>query len=101
MIELGDIFTPLVALIKEKIHSSGVCHADETTVQVLKEKGRKPENLSYMWVISSGKYDKPAVLFEYHAGRSAITAAKFLDGFKGKIMTDGYRAYSSVASKMS
>jgi len=99
MIELGDIFTPLVSLIKEKIHSSGVCHADETTVQVLKEKGRKPENLSYMWVISSGKYDKPAVLFEYHVRRSAKTAAKFLDGFKGKIVTDGYKAYASVAEQ--
>ena len=99
MIELGDIFTPLFALIKEKIHSSGVCHADETTVQVLKEKGRKLENLSYMWVISSGKYDKPAVLFEYHARRSAKTAAKFLDGFKGKIMTDGYNAFASVVEQ--
>ena len=99
MIELGDIFDPLVALIKEKIHASGVCHADETTVQVLKEKGRKPENLSYMWVISSGKYDTPAVLFEYHARRSAKTAAKFLDGFKGKMITDGYKAYASVAEQ--
>lgn len=99
MIELGDIFTPLVSLIKVKIHSSGVCHADETTVQVLKEKGRKPENLSYMWVISSRKYDKPAVLFEYHARRSAKTDAKFLDGFKGKMMTDGYQAYASVAAQ--
>jgi transposase len=99
MIELGDIFDPLVALIKERVHSSGVCHVDETTVQVLKEKGRKPENLSYMWVISSGKYDTPAVLFEYHARRSAKTAAKFLDGFKGKMITDGYKAYASVAEQ--
>jgi transposase len=93
------IVDPLVALIKEKMHSSGVCHVDETTVQVLKEKGRKPENLSYMWVISSGKYDTPAVLFEYHARRSAKTAAKFLDGFKGKMITDGYKAYASVAEQ--
>ena len=99
MIELGDIFTPLVSLIKAKIHLSGVCHADETTVQVLKEKGKKPESLSYMWVISSGKFDKPAVLFEYHARRSAKTAAKFLDGFKGKMITDGYKVYASVAEK--
>jgi hypothetical protein len=37
MIELGDIFTPLVELIKAKIFASGVCHADETTVPILEK----------------------------------------------------------------
>jgi transposase len=97
MIDIGGLLDPLVALIKQKIHASGMCHADETTVQVLKEKGRNPENLSYMWVASSGKFDMPAVLFEYHASRSAKTAANFLEGFKGRLMTDGYKGYSAFA----
>ena len=45
------------------------------------------------------RFNKPTVIFEYHARRSAKTAAKFLDGFKGKIMTDGYKAYASVAEQ--
>jgi transposase len=97
MIEIGDIFTPLVELIKSKIFASGVCHADETTVQVLKEKGRPADKRSYKWVVSSGKFDTPAVFFEYQAGRTAKVASEFLRGFQGRLMTDGYAAYSQFS----
>jgi transposase len=98
MIELGDIFTPLVELIKARIFASRVCHADETTVQVLKEKGRPADKKSYMWVVSSGKFDTPAVFFEYHAGRTSKIASEFLSGFQGRLMTDGYAGYSQFSN---
>jgi hypothetical protein len=43
-----------------------VIHCDETTVQVLKEAGKPPTSLSYMWALAAGSPERPVVLFDYH-----------------------------------
>ena len=40
-----------------------------------------------------------AVWYGLDPSRSADTAARFLEGFKGKLMTDGYVAYKTVAKR--
>lgn len=47
---------PITDALKEKLLARDILHVDETTVQVLKEDGKKPETKSYMWVYRSGDY---------------------------------------------
>jgi len=75
---------------------SGVIHADETTLQVLKELGRAAETKSYMWLYRSGSQGPPIVLYEYQQTRSGEHPKSFLAGFRGYLQTDGYAGYHSV-----
>jgi transposase len=71
-----------------------ILHADETTLQVLKEPGRSADTKSYMWVYLSGKDDgPPIILYEYQETRSGEHPRKFLSGFKGYLHADGYSGY--------
>jgi transposase len=71
-----------------------ILHADETTLQVLREPGRPAGTKSYMWAYLSGKYDgAPIILYEYQETRSGEHPRKFLSGFKGYLHADGYSGY--------
>jgi transposase len=72
---------------------------DETTVQVLKEKGRAPQSQSYMWVRRGGPPDQPAILFDYEPSRGGSVPARLLEGFQGILQTDGYEGYAGVAKR--
>lgn len=92
-----DWLIPLVDLMHEKLLQEKYLHADETTVQVLNEEGRKNTTDSYMWVYSTGKYCKyPIRIFEYQPGRSGKYPQKFLKGFNGYLHTDAYSGYNKV-----
>ena len=66
-----------------------VLHADETTVQVLKEKGKAPTTKSYMWLYCTGNDGRPPiVLYDYKTSRSGDNAKAFLEGFHGYLHTD-------------
>ncbi len=91
---------PLVDKLSEIQKSSGYIHADETTLQVLKEKNKKAQSRSYLWLQVSSKRH-PIVLMHYSATRSSKTAEKIFEGFRGYLQTDGYPGYNGVASKES
>ncbi|WP_051689268.1 IS66 family transposase [Butyrivibrio sp. AE2032] len=92
-----DFLSPLCNYFRRKLVSSRYAMADETPVQVLKEKGRRPESKSYMWVFRTGEYDKQQiVLFHYSETRAGDTAKEFLEGFHGYLMTDGYSGYNKL-----
>ena len=44
-------------------------HADETTVQVLKEPNREAKKKSRMWLFCAARCDVPVYIFEYHETR--------------------------------
>jgi hypothetical protein len=74
-----------------------VLHADETTLQVLRESGRAPQTKSCLWVYrTSGDVERPIVLSEYQPGRGAEYPIAFLDGFKGYLHTGGWEAYRKI-----
>lgn len=73
-----------------------VINADETTMQVLDEVGKKPTSKSYMWLYSSGIYGKGIFIYEYQPSRAKKHPQKFLKGFDGYLQTDGYPGYNSV-----
>jgi transposase len=97
MIKVSELLVPLTNLMHEKLLEGPFIQMDETTVQVLKEKDRKPTTKSYMWVQTRDGPDDKIVLFHYDPSRSAGVAKDLLGGFKGKILTDGYEAYGAVA----
>jgi transposase len=72
----------------------GLLHADETTVQVLREDMRPAQAKSYMWVYRTGSdAAHPLILYEYKPSRSHKCPERFLEGFEGYLQVDGYKAY--------
>lgn len=90
---------PIYRLLHEELIGHDVIHADETTVEVLKEPGRGASSNSYMWLYRTGEEsDKQIALFEYRQGRSGDFPKEFLSGFKGYLHTDGYSGYNKLVN---
>ena len=88
---------PIADKLKERLLVRDILHVDETTVQVLKEDGKKPETKSYMWVYRSGNDGrKPIVIYDYKPSRDGEIPEEFLKDFKGYLHTDGYAGYNKV-----
>lgn len=107
----ADYLTPVYDALHRELLRREVLHADETTLQVLHEPGKKPQSESYMWlyrtgglsVADSGNSDaseRPIVLYEYQPGRGAKHPTAFLEGFRGYLHTDGYAGYHSLPEEI-
>lgn len=95
MIRAAELAQPLLNLLWDELLSNPVIHCDETTVQVLKEAGKPPTSLSYMWALAAGPPERPVVLFDYRPSRSGEIPKRLLTGYKGYLMTDGYEAITA------
>ena len=85
---------PVYDVLHEQLCREPVLHADETTLQVLKESGRSSTSKSYMWLYrTSGCAKQTIVLYEYQPTRKAEHAETFLKGFSGWLHADGYQGY--------
>lgn len=73
-----------------------ILHADETTLQVLREPGRTAETKSYLWLYRTGRIGPAMILYDYKETRAGEHARNFLTGFKGYLHTDGYPGYHKV-----
>jgi len=93
----GDLLMPLIDLMKEDIVASGSVQADETSVQVMNEKGRKNKSKSYMWVFKTAGDKNSKIVYHYSPSRSADVISSFLSGFEGYLQSDGYTAYTKFA----
>ena len=92
-----DYLPPVYEQLQKELLTRDVLHADETTLQVLHEPGKKPQSDSYMWLYrTSGDTGKPIVLYEYQPGRGAKHPKEFLAGYKGYLHTDGYAGYHDL-----
>lgn len=91
-----------LSLIYERLHkilcSQSVLQADETPVQVTKD-GRPAGSKSYMWVYRTSEMipEKSIILYDYEQTRNADRPRKFLSGFSGTLMCDGYSGYTAMA----
>jgi len=98
MIKASELrLTPIIDRLESYLLQCNYIQADETTLQVLKEKNKKAKSKSYIWLrVSQDK--EPIVLMHYSANRSGNTAASLFKGFKGHLQTDGYKGYNVVAN---
>ena len=91
------LLTPVYNQLHKELLTRGVLHADETTLQVLHEPGKRPQSKSYMWLYrTSGDAGRPIVLYEYQPDRKKAHPKEFLAGFRGYLHTDGYSGYHDL-----
>ena len=98
VIQVADLYLrPFWKRIRSELLTQSTIHADETVMQVHKEKDRPNTSESRMWVYSSAKRaDIQLRCFEYRESRSGKWAKTFLEGFSGVLITDGYSGYNKV-----
>lgn len=88
---------PLYDRMRTHLLARAVLHADETTLQVLREDGRAAQTQSYMWLYRTGREGPPIVLYDYQQTRGGDKPRDFLAGFGGYLHVDGYPGYHKVA----
>lgn len=92
-----DWLAPVYDALHRLLVQHDLLHADETELQVLREKGKDARAKSYMWLYrTSGDAEHPIVLYEYAPGRGQEYPKAFLKGFRGYLQTDGYSGYNAV-----
>ncbi len=96
IIKSANLLTPLIKLMEADIHTHDIAYADETSLQVLKEKDRLPTQKSYMWLFIGGSPHKRAFVYQYHPTRSHQILFDFFADFKGWLHADCYKAYVTL-----
>jgi transposase len=90
MMEIGEMAQPICTGMRQDLLAGGYIQADETTVSVQTHDKRGENHQAYLW-----QYGRPGgeVVFDFQMGRSREGPKKFLEGYRGKLQTDGYQAY--------
>ena len=99
MIKVANILKPMLDEFKKIVFTHPVINIDETSLQVLHEPDRKPQNKSYMWIMSGGPPDKKTILFQYDESRAGSVAKQLLSGYSGYVQADGYSGYKWIDSE--
>ncbi len=100
VVRIGQAVQPVINLMRDHLLDSDLVYGDETTVQVLKEPGRKAQTKSYMWAQMNGAGTGPPVrLFAYAPGRGGVHAEKLYAGIRpgAALVSDGYEVYNGIA----
>ena len=92
-----DWLVSIYDFLKAQLVQCEVLHADETTLQVLKEPGKTAQSKGYMWLCrTSGDAEHAIMLYDYQPDRKALRPQEFLCNFKGFLHTDGYEVYHKL-----
>ena len=82
--------------LHEYLLKRDILHADETTLQVLREPGREAATKSFLWLYRTGRDGPPIILYDYQTTRASKHPCRFLAGFKGYLHVDGYAGYNEL-----
>jgi transposase len=98
VVRVGQAVQPIINLMRDHLLDSDLIYGDETTFQVLKESGRKPQSISYLWAQVNGT-GPPVRLFTYAPGRGNAHAVGLFAGVHPgtALMSDGYEVYNGIA----
>lgn len=94
-----NYFTPMVDYFHRLLIKRKYVAADETPIQVLKEKDRRPQSKSYVWLFRSGDDGlSPIIIYQYQPTRNGDAAAEFFRGAApgSYINVDGYTGYNKL-----
>ena len=94
IVQCYEALIPVRNVLEDRLLSSAYVSCDETRTQVLKEKGRKAEAQSWMWVRTTPSDDKKIVLFDYDPSRSGEVAKRLFADYRGFLQVDGFGAYN-------
>ena len=96
-ISTAELLHPLWEAMKEKMKQLDMIHADETFGQVLYNATGNPRAQLDYWAYCSGKWEPVQVAcFEYCPSREGKNAKRFLDGYAGKVISDGCSSYKAI-----
>ncbi|MBU2524191.1 IS66 family transposase [Patescibacteria group bacterium] len=98
VIKCSELLQPLVNLLQDEIYAYDIAYADESTLQVLKEKNKKAESTSYMWAFGGGPPERFSYVYQYHPNRKHQVAIDFFNDYQGYLHCDGYQAYDALSS---
>ncbi|SHJ88356.1 Transposase IS66 family protein, partial [Paraburkholderia terricola] len=100
MVRVGLATQPVINLVRDVLLDTELIYCDETTLQVLKEEGRRAQTKSYLWaqMTDSGVLIR---CFTYTPGRGAKLGDKLFTGIRAGavMMTDGYEPYNDIAER--
>jgi len=99
VIAVAKACQPIWNILSDRWRESFYVSCDETRTQVLKEKDRKAEMQSWMWVRSTPYGPKKIILFDYSVSRSGAEASKLFLDYKGTVQCDGLDSYNKVESE--
>ncbi len=85
----SKVFQPVLNAFMDSFFSYDIAMSDDTRIRVLKEGEDNPNTQSALWIRRGGPPDKPVVLVDYRASKSAKAAYSLLDAFKGTLVCDG------------
>lgn len=88
-----------INLLKEEMFEHPLIHCDETRLSVLKS-AKAPTADHWMWVRASGPPGRRIVLFDYDASRGGAVPRRLLEGYRGILLTDGYKPYATAAGAL-
>lgn len=75
--------------------SADLLGVDETPVQI---QARGKTRKGYMWVVVGGE-DAPYTVYHFEPGRGRAGPERFLEGFKGTLLSDNYTVYSALCTE--
>jgi transposase len=94
--QAAELLKPVYRAIRDDLLRGNYLQADETPIRYLDPDVKGKSQQGYLWTYSRPGGD---VLFEWRVSRSREGPKEFLKNFKGKLQTDGYSAYESLAKE--
>lgn len=94
---------PMYKLLHNELLQNYILHADETSLQVIKESGKTAQQKSWMWMYRTGRdSERHVALFEYQPTREGEHPSAFLTNWnceKRFLHVDGYAGYKDLENK--
>ena len=100
LIDLMEPMQPLYNLLKDEIIGYDVASCDATTLQVLKEPGRRAETKSYAYCMRGGPPDKSVILYDYNDKLHKTFVTEWFTGFTGYLHVDGDNFFEQVVANL-
>jgi len=94
--QAAELLKPVYWAIRQDLLQGDYLQADETPIRYLDPDAKGKSQQGYLWVYSRPGGD---VLFEWRVSRSREGPEEFLRNFRGKLQTDGFSAYESLAKE--
>jgi transposase len=93
LLAAGSLLSAVVGAQRLELLAGGYIQADETTMPCQTDEQTGRNHRAYVW-----EFSRPGgiVVFEFQMGRGREGPRKFLQGFRGKLQSDGYAAYADL-----
>lgn len=96
-VEVGaDWIAPIYREMKAGLLAGDYLQADETPIRYLDPDVKGKSQKGWLWTYSQPQGD---VIFDWNVSRSREGPREFLKDFRGKLQTDGYGVYESLAGE--